>query len=437
MINSTKSMKTMDIYDIIKKKRDGATLSADEWVYVITGYQAGDIADYQMASLLMAGFIRGLDDNETATLTAALANSGERLSWPEGPYVDKHSTGGVGDKITLIAIPIAAAAGCKIPKLSGKGLGHTGGTIDKLNSIPGLNTKLSVEELRHVTDKTGCAIAEAVDLAPADKRLYALRNATATVDSIPYITASILSKKLAAGTPNLVFDVKYGSGAFMGETEKAAELAVSLVKTGTNSGRRCRALLTSMQQPLGNNCGNALEVREALRVLRGEGPDDVRELSIAIAAEMAYISRICASLEEAESLCKQILYSGKGYEKFDEMIRAQGGVPDYEKKLPIAKDIISILADVDGYINGIDAYAIGRAVVALGGGRLKKEDEIDYAVGVVLRRKIGDEVTKGDLIAEVHAGTRADKENIISIVRNAIEIDEEPVKKLDLIANRV
>lgn len=430
-------MKTVDIYDIIKKKRDGITLSADEWAYAITGYQAGYIADYQMASLLMAGFIHGLDENETAALTATLADSGERLSWPEGPYVDKHSTGGVGDKITLIAIPLAAAAGCKIPKLSGKGLGHTGGTIDKLNSIPGLSTKISIEELRRITDKTGCAIAEAVDIAPADKRLYALRDATATVDSIPYITASILSKKIAAGTPNLVFDVKYGSGAFMGEIEDATKLAVSLVKTGANSGRRCRAVITSMQQPLGNNCGNALEVKEALQVLRGEGPNDVRELSLVIAAEMVYISGICASLEEAEILCNQILYSGKGYEKFDEMIRAQGGVPGYEKKLPITKGIIPILANVAGHITGIDAYAVGRAVVTLGGGRLKKEDEIDYAVGVVLKRKIGDEVTKGDLIAEVHAGTKADKENVTRIVKNAIEIGEEPTGIPDIIAVRM
>jgi pyrimidine-nucleoside phosphorylase len=429
-------MKTVDIYDIIKKKRDGTTLSADEWAYVITGYQAGDIADYQMASLLMAGFIHGLDENETASLTATLADSGEKLSWPEGPYVDKHSTGGVGDKITLIAVPLAAAAGCKIPKLSGKGLGHTGGTIDKLNSIPGLSTKISVKELRRITDKTGCAIAEAVDIAPADKRLYALRDATATVESIPYITASILSKKIAAGTPNLVFDVKYGSGAFMGGIEEATELAASLVKTGANSGRRCRAVITSMQQPLGNNCGNALEVKEALQVLRGEGPDDVCELSIAIAAEMVYISGICASFEEAEILCNQILDSGKGYEKFDEMIRAQGGVSGYEKKLPIAKVIIPILADITGYITGIDAYAVGRAV-ALGGGRLKKEDEIDYAVGVVLKCKIGDEVTKDDLIAEIHAGTQGDKVIIASIVKDAIEIGKEPMEIPDIVAVRM
>ena len=235
----------MDIYDIIRKKRDGTPLSGVEWTSVITGYDTGKIPDYQMASLLMAGFIRGLDEEETASITVALADSGKRLTWPEGPYVDKHSTGGVGDKISLVSIPVAAAAGCKIPKLSGKGLGHTGGTIDKLNSIPGLSTKIPIDEIKRIIDKTGCVIGETADIAPADKRLYALRDATATVDSIPYITASILSKKIAAGASNLVFDVKYGRGAFMSKRENAEKLAASLVRTGIRNGRRCRALTRS------------------------------------------------------------------------------------------------------------------------------------------------------------------------------------------------
>lgn len=424
----------MDIYNIIKKKRDGNPLSRDEWISVITEYYSGRLPDYQMSALLMAGFLRGLNEDETLALTTALVESGEKLRWPDGPYVDKHSTGGVGDKITLIAVPIAASVGCKIPKLSGKGLGHTGGTIDKLNSIPGLSTKLTIEELNRITELNGCAIGEASDIAPADKLLYALRDATATVDSIPYITASILSKKIAAGAPNLVFDVKYGRGAFMKTLENAYNLAESLVKTGEKSGRRCQALLTSMEQPPGYSCGNALEVKEALQILSGNGPEDVRKLSLVIAAEMVNLAGVSSSIEQAESLCAESLDTGQAYERFNNMVYAQGAVPDYEKKLPVANEITPIIAGISGYLAGIDAYAVGRAVVALGGGRAKKEDGIDYSAGVVLHRKIGDEIRKGDIMAELHGGSSHRTDYAELMVKDAFDITEEPAETPTLIA---
>jgi pyrimidine-nucleoside phosphorylase len=427
----------LDIYDIILKKRDSSSLTDEEWKFAIDGYFDGNIEDYQMASLLMAGYLRGLDKNETIALTSALANSGKKLSWPDGPYVDKHSTGGVGDKITLIAIPLAAAAGCKIPKLSGKGLGHTGGTIDKLLSIPGFTAKVREKDFWRIIDDVGCAIVEAEDIAPADKPLYSLRDLTATVDSIPYITASILGKKIAAGAPNLIFDIKYGSGAFMETRQDAEELAFSLLSVGSEFGRRCRALITSMEQPLGNSCGNALEVAEALEVLRGGGPKDVRELSVAVAAEMLKISGIAPDYTEAEGLCAEILNDGRAYERFNAMATAQGATPDFEASLPKADKVHNISASNSGYVSAIDSYAVGRTVVALGGGREKKGDEIDYSVGVVLKRKLGDKVNRGEVLAEVHSGSKRKPEKALSLIGNAFFIDDEPVTPPELIANRL
>ncbi len=394
----------MRMYDIIKKKRDGGELSKAEIDFFIKGYVDGSIPDYQASALCMAIFYSGMTEEETAQLTLAMAHSGDTvdLSRFGKDTADKHSTGGVGDKTTLIVAPIAASLGCIMAKMSGRGLGHTGGTIDKLESIGGFNTALSPEEFFNTVEKTGLAVVgQTGNLTPADKKLYALRDVTATVDSIPLIASSIMSKKLAAGAHTIVLDVKCGSGAFMKTPEDAKALALEMVKIGNNCGRNTSAVITNMDTPLGNNIGNALEVKEAIDVLKGNGPDDLRKVCLGLATQIVALSK-GIDKKEAEKLTENALLSGKAFEKFKEWISAQGGNSQWIENpalFPEATHEKDIIADRDGFISQMDAEIIGTASVILGAGRETKDDTIDMSAGIILRKKTGDEIKKGDILA--------------------------------------
>ena len=394
----------MRMYDIIKKKRDGGELSKAEIEFFIKGYVDGTIPDYQASALCMAIFYSGMTEEETAALTLAMAHSGDTVDLSQfgNDTADKHSTGGVGDKTTLIVAPIAASLGCIMAKMSGRGLGHTGGTIDKLESIDGFNTALSPDEFFSTVEKTGLAVVgQTGNLTPADKKLYALRDVTATVDSIPLIASSIMSKKLAAGAHTIVLDVKCGSGAFMKTPEDAKALALEMVKIGNNCGRNTAAVITNMDIPLGNNIGNALEVKEAIDVLRGNGPDDLREVCLSLATQIVALSKGITH-DEAKELCLDTLNSGKAFEKFKEWISAQGGNEDWIENpelFPESTYKKDIIADGDGFISQMDAEIIGIASVILGAGRETKDDSIDMSAGIILRKKTGDEIKKGDILA--------------------------------------
>lgn len=394
----------MRMYDIIKKKRDGGELSREEIDFFIKGYVDGSIPDYQASALCMAIFYIGMTEKETADLTSAMASSGDMvdLSFFGNLTVDKHSTGGVGDKTTLIVAPIVASLGCIMAKMSGRGLGHTGGTIDKLEAIDGFNTALSPEDFFNQVKKMGLAVVgQTGNLTPADKKLYALRDVTATVDSIPLIASSIMSKKLAAGAHTIVLDVKYGSGAFMKTPEDAEKLAGEMVKIGKNCGRNTSAVITNMNRPLGNNIGNALEVQEAIEVLSGKGPDDLREVCITLATQIISLSKNI-SLQEGRKLTEDALNSGKALEKFKEWITSQGSTKELPqfKKADYSYEIIS---PCDGYIVNTDAEKIGVAAVITGAGREKKDDTIDMSAGIILSKKTGDNVLKGDVIATLYS----------------------------------
>lgn len=397
----------MRIYDIIKKKRDGFELSREEIEFFIKGYVDGSIYDYQAAALCMAIFFKGMTEKETAYLTLAMANSGDTvdLSRFGDKTVDKHSTGGVGDKTTLIVAPIVTSLGCVMAKMSGRGLGHTGGTVDKLESIKGFNVELSPEEFFNQVEKNGVAVVgQSGNLTPADKKLYALRDVTATVDSIPLIASSIMSKKLAAGSHTIVLDVKYGSGAFMKTAEEAEVLATEMVKIGKNCGRNMAAVITNMERPLGKNIGNSLEVIEAVEVLKGNGPEDLKEVCLTLASQ---IVSLCEKISESEarSLCEDALASGKALEKFKEWIASQGGDSswiDNTDLFPKAKYKFEIKAEKEGYISKMDAESIGIASVILGAGRETKEDTIDMSAGIVLNKKTGDRIAKGDTLATLY-----------------------------------
>ena len=387
--------------DINARKRDGGELDDASWRRFVAALTARALPDYQAAALLMAVYLRGMTARETAALTAAMADSGERLAFGPGPYVDKHSTGGVGDAVTLVAAPWAAACGVRVPKLAGRGLGHTGGTIDKLEAIPGLSVALSVESFRAQVEAVGWAVAEARAIAPADKILYALRDATATVGSRPLIVASILSKKFAGGAPAFVFDVKSGAGALLPGAEEARALAAELVAAAAAGGRRAVALISDMNQPLGRAVGNALEVDEAVVTLRGEGPADLLELSRAVAAEMLVLGGV-ASAEEAGPRLAAALASGAAFAKLDEMARAQGAVRDWAAKLPRAKGHADVLAASAAYVNRLEPTTIARAAAVLGAARSKAGDALDPAAGVVLHKKAGDAVARGEPLASLH-----------------------------------
>lgn len=398
----------MRMYDLIMKKRNGEHLDAQEIKYIIEGYVKDEIPDYQMSAFLMAVYFQGMNEEETLALTMSLAESGERvdLSEIEGIKADKHSTGGVGDKTTLIIAPLVAACGLKVAKMSGRGLGHTGGTVDKLEAIPGFRTSIEKKEFFRIVNEKGlCVIGQSGNLAPGDKKLYALRDVTATVDSIPLIASSIMSKKLAAGSDCIVLDVKTGSGAFMKNTEDALLLAEEMVKIGENAGKRMLALITDMDIPLGKNIGNSLEIIEAIEVLKGEGPEDLTRVSKQLAAGMLFLAgkgdeKSCLSMVE------EAIAGGAAFEKFKEMVSAQGGDPSFienPEKFPRARYSMELSAQSGGYISHMDTEGIGIASVMLGAGREHKDSAIDYAAGIILHRKYGDEVREGERIATLYA----------------------------------
>ncbi len=426
----------MRVYDIILKKRNGERLNKEEINFMIEGYCKEEIPDYQMAAFLMAVFFKGMSPGEATDLTMAMADSGDRvdLSGIKGFKVDKHSTGGVGDTTTLILGPIVAAAGGKVAKMTGRGLGHTGGTIDKLESIPGFRTSLTMEEFTENVNKIGLALmGQTKELAPADKRIYALRDVTATVDSIPLIAGSILSKKLAAGSDGIVLDVKTGSGAFMVKYEDALALAEAMVAIGEGAGKIMVALITSMDEPLGQAIGNAIEVEEAINTLKGKGPKDLEELCIELGANMLLISGVVKDLEEARGKLKEVIQNKMGLEKLKEMVKAQGGDPkaiDDPKLLPQCKEKIEVKSPKEGYIQKIDALSVGISSQVLGAGRQKKEDVIDSSVGVILKKKIGDGVKAGEPLAIFHTDGNKEKiENAKEKFLASYSIEKEKVEK--------
>lgn len=428
----------MRIYDIISRKRDGLELTDEEIHFFIEGYVKGEIQDYHAAALLMAIYLRGMSERETVTLTLEMAKSGDMLdlSAIEGVTVDKHSTGGVGDKTTLIVAPIVASLGAKVAKMSGRGLGHTGGTVDKLESIEGFNVSLSPEKFIETVKKTGiCVIGQTGNLAPADKKLYALRDATATVGCMPLIASSIMSKKLAAGSRCIVLDVKYGSGAFMKTAEDAEKLSEKMVEIGTKAGRRISAVISDMDTPLGRNIGNTLEIIEAVETLRGKGSEDLREVSLTLASNIIALARNI-SITEARGLTEKALDDGSAYEKFKEFIACQGGntelINDLEK-LPKAKIIYKVVSDEDAYISKMNAEMIGSSSVILGAGRVNKEDAIDYTAGIILHKKTGDKISKGDIIAELYTNDENKIPSAEKMFLEALTFSKEKPKENELI----
>ncbi len=418
----------MTIYEIITKKKRNAELSTEEINWVTAGYTSGAIPDYQMSALLMAICFSSLSDRETADLTMAMAHSGDMLKPDTGGFnVDKHSTGGVGDKTTLICAPIAAACGVFVPKMSGRGLGHTGGTIDKLESIAGFRTALGYDEFIGNVRKAGLAISgQTGELVPADKKIYALRNATATVDSIPLICSSIMSKKLASGADGIVLDVKVGDGAFMKTVPEAEKLARLMVEVGTRAGRKCSALLTDMSKPLGRTVGNALEVMEAIEALKGNAPKDLHEISVSAAAEMLFTAGK-GTAAECISMAEKAISDGSALEKLREMINLQGGDPrviDDYGFFPKAKTQREIFAEKDGYICGISCEKTGIISMKLGAGRLTKESGIDLSAGIVFEKTVGDYVKKGEKLAVLHTSSECDLAEISEEFRGVFRYGE-------------
>jgi pyrimidine-nucleoside phosphorylase len=426
-------MSIMRAVEVIRKKRDGGELTADELTAFVHGATTGQHwADYQLAAMLMAIYLRGLSAAETAHLTQAMTDSGRRFRLEDipGPKVDKHSTGGVGDKTSLILGPLAAACGVVVPMMSGRGLGHTGGTLDKLEAIPGFRVGLSEEEFRDVLRKVGLAlIGQTKDVAPADRTLYALRDVTATVESIPLITASILSKKLAEGISGLVIDVKSGHGAFMKTRHDARRLAETLIQVGIANGLQVAAMITSMSTPLGRAVGNALEVIEAIETLKGRGPADLTELSVLLTVRMLQLAGVAATDTEREQRVRAALASGAGLEVFRKCIEAQGGDPrvieDYSR-LPTTRRTMAVVAPRSGYIAEMVAGAVGTASMVLGGGRERAEDRIDPAVGVICRAKPGEPVRAGEVVYEVHYRSTTRLLDVLPLLEQSVRISDHP-----------
>jgi pyrimidine-nucleoside phosphorylase/thymidine phosphorylase len=419
----------MHVAEIIRKKRDGGELTRQEIDFVISGFTSGDIPDYQVASWLMTIFLQGMNSAERAALTESMLHSGEVLDFSDLPAmkVDKHSTGGVGDKTSLILAPLVAAAGLYVPMISGRGLGHTGGTLDKLESIPGFNVNLSLPEFRRVLEKVGCAmIGQTAEIAPADKGLYALRDVIAAVESIPLICASIMSKKLAEGIDALVLDVKTGDGAFMKQMEKSVALAEVLVETGERMGKRTVALITDMDQPLGNAIGNSLEVEECISVMRdGKGPDDLVGVTVELAAWMLYLGGAAKSVDDGRSTSRNLLASGRVLEKFCELVTAHGGDPRVcsdSGALPQAKHKFEVRSQAEGTLTKIQCERIGAASVVLGGGRMVVEDLVDPAVGIVLHRKVRDHVASNELLCTVHYNSKEKFESARALLDASFEV---------------
>ncbi len=402
------SASTFRAIDVIRKKRDGHELSRGEIEALISAYTAGDIPDYQVSAWLMAVVLRGMTRPETAALTDAMLRSGDVLDLSGLPArkVDKHSTGGVGDKTSLVLAPLVAAAGVTVPMISGRGLGHTGGTLDKLEAIPGFNVNLPVAEFRRVLEVCGCAmIGQTAEIAPADRKLYALRDVTGTVESPYLICASIMSKKLAEGIDGLVLDVKTGSGAFMKSEQDAAFLAELMVETGERMGKQVVALITDMDEPLGNMIGNSLEVVECIEIMQGKGPRDLRELCLELAGWMLYLGGASKTVAQGKEKSAEIIASGAALAKFRKMVELHGGdvrTIDDPTKLPRARQSLQVLSAGSGFVESMHCEQIGTACVILGGGRERKEDSVDPAVGIVLHKKVGDPATAGELLATVH-----------------------------------
>ncbi|HWF85005.1 MAG TPA: thymidine phosphorylase [Vicinamibacterales bacterium] len=433
----------MRAVDIILKKRDGGALSRDEIGFFVAGVTGGTLPDYQASALLMAILLRGMTADETAWLTDAMVHSGVRvdLAAVPGVKVDKHSTGGVGDKTSLIVAPLVAACGVPVPMMSGRGLGHTGGTLDKLEAIPGFRVNLSLEEMHAVLARVGCAmIGQTAQIAPADKTLYALRDVTGTVESIPLISASIMSKKIAEGIDALVLDVKTGSGAFMKTEADSRRLAESLVSIGNASGVKTEAVITAMETPLGRAVGNALEVIECLDVLKGRGAADLIEVSVALAARMLVFGCVASDRAEGECRVRAAIGSGAGLERFRQIIEAQGGDPrvvDDYARFPAAPERHVVTAARDGFVTRVDAELVGRASVALGAGRDRVEDPVDPAVGILLDAKPGDAVHAGDSLLEIHYRDRARLDRALALTARAITLGETRPAPAPLIVGEV
>jgi pyrimidine-nucleoside phosphorylase len=430
-------------YRLIERKRDGGRIEPGEWRALIHAYAAGHVPDYQMAALLMAVVLRGLDRGETHALTEAMLSSGARLdlSRCSRARVDKHSTGGVGDKVSIVLAPLVASLGVAVPMMSGRGLGHTGGTLDKLEAIPGMRTNLTLDEARSQVERIGCALLrQTAQIAPADRRMYALRDATATVESIPLIASSIMSKKLAEGLDGLVLDVKRGPGAFLPQLDRGLELARTMIELGADHGCSVVALLTAMDRPLGRACGNALETEEAIHALKGEGPPDLMEVTYALGAEMLILGRAAASPDDARRQMEVAISSGRAAAKLEEIIEAQGGNPDVVEDpaiLPQAEECELYAAPRRGFVAQVEPRAIGRGIIALGGGRTRMEDEIDPSVGFVITARPGDWVNAGEPLATIFARDAAGVEVGRGALRESIRIADEAEHPLPLISHRV
>ena len=433
----------MRAVDIILSKRDGRSLTREEIRFFVDGVTAGSLPDYQASALLMAILLRGMTSDETAWLTDAMVHSGVRvdLAAIPGVKVDKHSTGGVGDKTSLILAPLAAACGVPVPMMSGRGLGHTGGTLDKLEAIPGFRVNLSLDEMKTALARVGCAmIGQTAQIAPADKKLYALRDVTGTVESIPLISASIMSKKIAEGIDALVLDVKTGSGAFMKTEADSRKPAESLVAIGNASGVKTEAIITAMDAPLGRAVGNALEVVECIDVLKGGGPADLVDVSVELTARMLVLGKVARDRGEAEQKVRGAIRSGAGLDRFRQIVEAQGGDPkvvDDDARLPHVSDRHVVGADRAGFVSRLDAELIGRASVALGAGRDRVEDPVDPAVGIMVLAKPGDAVRAGDPILELHYRDRARLDTATRLASQAVTIGDQRPAATRLIVDEV
>jgi pyrimidine-nucleoside phosphorylase len=428
---------------LIERKRDGGRIDAGEWRALANAYAAGHVPDYQMAAFLMACFLRGLDRSETHALTEAMLRSGETLDLADlgRPRIDKHSTGGVGDKVSIVLAPLISSLGVAVPMMSGRGLGHTGGTLDKLESIPGFRTDLSLAEARKLLEQLNCAlIGQTAEIAPADRKMYALRDATGTVEAIPLIAASIMSKKLAEGLTGLVLDVKRGSGAFLPELERGLELARTMIELGADHDTPVVALITAMDRPLGRACGNALEVEESILALRGEGPPDLMSVTYALGAEMLVLAGAAPDHEAARRKMEQAIGTGRAAEHFQKIVEAQGGNPavvDDPALLPQAAEVELYAAPRRGFISRVEPRAVGRGITSLGGGRTMMEDRLDLSVGFMITARPGDWVEQGEPLASIFARDRAGVESGRAALRTAITIADEAYPPLPLVSHRV
>ncbi|MEO7455866.1 MAG: thymidine phosphorylase [Gemmatimonadaceae bacterium] len=428
---------------LIERKRDGGHIEPGEWRALAYAYAAGHVPDYQMASFLMACYLRGLDRSETHALTDAMLNSGDSLdlAYLNRPRIDKHSTGGVGDKVSIVLAPLIACLGVAVPMMSGRGLGHTGGTLDKLESIPGFDTKLPLYEARALIERLNCALfGQTEEIAPADRKMYALRDATGTVESIPLIAASIMSKKLAEGLTGLVLDVKRGSGAFLPDLARGLELANTMISLGADHGCPVVAMITAMDRPLGHACGNALEIEESIAALKNEGPADLMEVTYALGAEMLMLADAAKDREDARTMMREAITTGVAARHFQKMIEAQGGNPavvDDPAILPQAKEVELFLAGRRGFVSRVEPRAIGRGIAALGGGRTKMDDRLDLSVGFVITARPGDWVEAGEPLATIFARDRSGIDSGRASLRAAITIADEAERPLPLVSHRV